>query len=239
MINSRDIPWPRIFADGGAIVVGILLAFWIDAWWDDRSDAQQERALLTALLDDFRVTRDEFEKTSEKHNRVFSSMEQLLYWAESGSVPEENRADVDHLLSNVFYRPSFDPPLGAVETILASGRLDLLRNPTLVSELTRWTSLVEDLNEHETAAASHFYQTIYPYLSSNLNIQDLDKDIPYPGGVPWPQQPTDAYLLVPNRDFHNIIYVHWVLYWNAHTKLPEIEETLDRITELAASEVAR
>ena len=239
MTNSRNIHWPRIFAEGGAIVVSILLAFWIDAWWDDRSDAQQERALLTALLDDFRVTRDEFERTSEKHNRVFGSMEQLLYWAESGSVPEENRADFDHLLSNVFYRPTFDPPSGAIETILASGRLDLLRNPTLVSELTRWTSLVEDLNERETAAASHFYQTIYPYLSSNLNIQDLDKDIPYPGGVPWPQQPTDAYLLVPNRDFHNIIYVHWVLYWNVHTKLPEIEETLDRITELAASEVAR
>ncbi len=75
--------------------------------------------------------------------------------------------------------------------------------------------------------------------ATNLNIQDLDKDIPYPGGVPWPQQPADAYLLVPNREFHNVIYVHWVLYWNVHNKLPKIEDALDHIIELTTSELAR
>lgn len=114
-------------------------------------------------------------------------MEKILYWAEAGSVEEEERGEVDILLSNVFYRPTFDPPMGAVDTILASGRLDLLSNTTLVTELTRWKSLVDELNGRETAAANHFYETVYPYLSANLNIQDLDEDIPYPGGVPWPQ----------------------------------------------------
>jgi len=239
MTNSREIPWPRIFAEGGAILVSILLAFWIDAWWDDRSDGHQERALLNAVLQDFQTSRVEFEMTSARHKKVFGSMEQLLFWAEAGSVPEDNRADVDVFLSDVFYRSTFDPPMGAVDTILASGRLDLLGNPTLVTELTRWSSLVEDLNEVENAAANHFYQTIYPYLSANLNIQDVDKDIPYPGGVPWPQQPTDAYLLVPDREFHNVIYVHWVLYWNVHNKLPKIGDALDRIIELTTSELAR
>ena len=238
MANKRDISWTRIFAEGGAILVSILLAFWIDAWWDDRSDAIQERSLLNALLQDFQAAQKEFERVSAGHHKVFGSMEQILYWAEAGSVPEEDRAIVDVFLSNVFYRPTFDPPMGAVDTILSSGRLDLLRNATLITELTRWRSLVEDLKERENAAADHFFQTVYPYLSSNLNIQDLDKDIPYPGGVPWPQQPADAYLLVPNREFHNVIYVHWVLYWNVKTRLPKIEDTLERISELTASELA-
>jgi hypothetical protein len=165
-------------------------------------------------------------------------MEKILYWAEAGSVEEEECGEVDILLSNVFYRPTFDPPMGAVDTILASGRLDLLSNTTLVTELTRWKSLVDELNGRETAAANHFYETVYPYLSANLNIQDLDKDIPYPGGVPWPQQPADAYLLVPNREFHNAVYVHWVLYWNVQTRLPKIANALDRITELTSLELS-
>lgn len=239
MKNNRDIPWLRILAEGGAILLSILLAFWIDAWWDDRADGQQERALLNALLQDFQATRNEFETISVNHKKVFGSMEQILYWAEAGSVPEDDRLEVDVRLSNVFYTPTFDPPMGAVDTILASGRLDLLSNATLVTELTRWSSMVEDLNQREEAAANHFYQTIYPYLSANLNIQDLDKDIPYPGGIPWRQQPANAYMLVPNRDFHNIIYVHWVLYWNVQTRLPNIEATLDRITELTMAELAR
>ena len=237
MKTDREIPWLRITVEGGAILLSILLAFWIDAWWDDRADRQQERALLNALSQDFHAAREEFETISAGHRRVIRSMEQILYWAEAGAVPEADRLDVDVRLSNVFYRPTFDPPMGAVDTILASGRLDLLGNPTLVTELTRWSSLVKDLNEHEDAAANHFYETVYPYLSANLNIQDLDKDIPYPGGIPWPQQPADAYLLVANREFHNIIYVHWVLYWNVQTRLPKIDAALDRIADLAKSEL--
>ena len=239
MKNNREIPWPRIFAEGGAILLSILLAFWIDAWWDDRANDQQERALLNALLQDFLGARDEFEAISAGHEKVFDSMEQILYWAEAGSVAEDEWADVDVRLSNVFYRPKFDPPMGAVDTILASGRLDLLSNPILVTELTRWNSLGAELNEQENAAANHFYQTVYPYLSANLNIQDLDKDIPYPGGVPWPQQPADAYTLVGSREFHNVIYVHWVFYWNVQTRLPRVEDALGRITKLTTAELAR
>ena len=120
MPKTRDIPWPRIIAEGGAIVVSILLAFWIQTWWDDRSDALQERALLTGLLEDFRATRDEFEATSAGHNSVFGSMEQLLFWTESGFVPEESHIQVDQLLGSVFNRNTFDPPMGAINTILAS-----------------------------------------------------------------------------------------------------------------------
>jgi len=237
MAYKQDISWTRIFAEGGAILVSILLAFWIDAWWDDRSDIILERSLLNALSQDLQATQKEFVKISAGHQKVLGSMEKILYWAEAGSVPENDRASVDVLLSNVFYRPTFDPPMGAVDTILSSGRLDLLGNPKLVTELTRWGSLVEDLKGRENAAADHFYQAVYPYLSSKLNIQDLDKAIPYPGGVPWPQQPANAYLLVSNREFHNIIYVHWVLYWNVTTKLPKIGDALDRISDLTALEL--
>jgi len=238
MNKGADIPWKRLSAEAAAIVGSILLAFWIDAWWDDQSDARQERALLGALLQDFETAKDEFGKTRAGHNKVFSSMEKILYWAEAGSVEEDEQAEVDVVLSNVFYRNTFDPPMGAVDTILASGRLDLLSNTTLVTELTRWKSLVEDLNEREAAAANHFYQTVYPYLSTKLNLQDLDKDIPYPGGAPWPQQPANAYLLVSDRDFHNAIYVHWVLYWNVQTRLPTIADALDRIAGLTALELS-
>ena len=35
---TRSIPWPRILAEGVAIVVSILLAFGIQAWWEDSQD---------------------------------------------------------------------------------------------------------------------------------------------------------------------------------------------------------
>ena len=38
MSDTREIPWKRLVVEGAAIVASILLAFAIDAWWQDRSD---------------------------------------------------------------------------------------------------------------------------------------------------------------------------------------------------------
>ena len=53
MINTREIPWPRILAEGTAVVVSILLAFAIDAWWDERKERDDERDVLLALKAEF------------------------------------------------------------------------------------------------------------------------------------------------------------------------------------------
>ena len=237
MKNGADIPWKRLSTEVAAIVGSIMLAFWIDAWWDEQADRRQERALLEALQNDFQTARDIFDATTNSHYRVYQSMEKFLYWAEQGSVPEDEIESADYTLGSVFYRGTFEPPMGAVDTLLASGRLDLLGSPELVAELTRWKALVDKLNSDEIAAANHFYQTIYPYLSKRLNIQDLDKGIPYPGGVPWPQQQADSHLLVSDREFHNIIYVHWVLQWNIDHQLPGVDSALKKITELVEMEL--
>ncbi len=47
----RDIDWPRLLAEGAAIVVSILLAFGIDAWWDDRQERIEERKILLGLVE--------------------------------------------------------------------------------------------------------------------------------------------------------------------------------------------
>ena len=232
-----SLPWVRIGAESTAIVLSILLAFSIDALWDDRSDSIQERAVLQALVDDFQSAGNQFDQILDGHTRLYSAMGQILTWAEEGIVPVDERSDLDFLLGHIFIRSIFNPPLGAVETLLSSGRLDLLENPELVTELTRWSAIVQDLRENQQSVANHFNETIYPYLNTRLNLQDLDKGIPFPGGVPWEQQATNAYQLVSDREFHNIIYVHWVLSWNVDMKMPAVSQSIAKITDLARLEL--
>lgn len=237
MARSQSIPWARIGAESVAIVGSILLAFWIDAWWEGLTEREQESAILQALLRDFGEAREQFDQIASRHERLQGNMEQLLHWAEDGDVPEDRRGEVDGMLGSTFNRQVFDPPSGAVETILGSGRLDLISNTELVPELTRWTALVDELREQEMAVVDHFYQTVYPYLAARVNMQDLDKGIPYAGGVHWPQQETDAYQLVRSREFHNIVYVHWVLIWNVEGSMPPVDAAIDRITNIVAGEL--
>lgn len=54
---KRDIQWSRIFAEGTAIIVSILLAFAIDTWWQDRKEADTQSAQLQSLVSEFKEAR--------------------------------------------------------------------------------------------------------------------------------------------------------------------------------------
>ena len=58
MTTHQKLPWKRLFAEGTAIVLSILLAFAIDAWWEDRSDQQAEQLLFQRLKADFTEIRE-------------------------------------------------------------------------------------------------------------------------------------------------------------------------------------
>ena len=56
MANIRQIPWRRILIDGAVIVVSILLAFSIDAWWNNRIEQQREREQLVSMRAEFQAS---------------------------------------------------------------------------------------------------------------------------------------------------------------------------------------
>lgn len=64
---TRQVPWLRIFAEGFAIVVSILLAFGIQAWWEDRQERAVEAALLTGLIEDLRLDSADYAGFSAVH----------------------------------------------------------------------------------------------------------------------------------------------------------------------------
>jgi hypothetical protein len=53
------VPWVRIIAEGAAIVVSILLAFGIQAWWEGRQERRVELDILSGLRSDFEANREQ------------------------------------------------------------------------------------------------------------------------------------------------------------------------------------
>ena len=90
--NTQRIPWLRIFVEGLVIVVSILLAFGIDAWWDERGENRQEQALLQGLVKDFRRADSVLAVSRGLHQSKLDAAERLLLWGELADptvVPEE------------------------------------------------------------------------------------------------------------------------------------------------------
>jgi len=53
MANTDNVQWKHISAEGAAIVVSILLAFSIEAWWDDYQDRAEEQGIFLVLKSEF------------------------------------------------------------------------------------------------------------------------------------------------------------------------------------------
>ena len=50
-----QIPWLRVFVEGVVIVGSILLAFGIQAWWDESQEREEEQEALAGLSSDFQA----------------------------------------------------------------------------------------------------------------------------------------------------------------------------------------
>ena len=82
-MTTRQIPWPRILAEGAAIVVSILLAFWIQAWWDGVQESAEEGRLLVDLRGEFQENRTLLDAAIQSHERHLTNAQRLLEFGAS------------------------------------------------------------------------------------------------------------------------------------------------------------
>lgn len=75
---SQPIPARRLAVEGLVIVISILLAFAIDAWWDGRQEREVEQRLLQALHADMSWTRDSLNALMPDLERRSDAMSQFL-----------------------------------------------------------------------------------------------------------------------------------------------------------------
>jgi len=229
--------WRKYIYDSLVIIGSILIAFTIDAWWSNKSNLQQKEALLLNLKQDFEESRGQLEELKFNHYKIEKNLETLLVWSENEILSDENIIKFDSVFGALWWRQVYDPQMGTLESIINTGRFDIIGNNKLLSQLTKWVSLIKNLNEVETSNVEHFYNFIYPYLSSRTSLKDLDKGVPRK--VPWIHQRTDTYKLLKDEKFQNLLYMHWVLQWNVNSQIPFIEKTLDSIIQITNQELSK
>jgi hypothetical protein len=143
---KREIPWPQIVAEGTAVVISILLAFAIDAGWDERKERQDELRTLQALRIEFEANRVEARAVVAHHEE---SVRRLIDFktasaAEIRSWPLSEREK----LVRAFASPrTFDPERGSIRALIGAGRLGILQNAGLRASLMTFMTIVEDADE--------------------------------------------------------------------------------------------
>lgn len=158
--------WVDAARDLIIVVVGILAALWLEGWWQDRQDRQEEHEILTGLRVEFAANADELETLIGTWTRIGQSIGRTLQLM-GDAENEQSVADFQEAVSLQFLGVGnlfFDPRHGQVTSVINSGKLGLIVDSELRALIADWPAMVADHDFDENHWIEGFRQRIAPIL---------------------------------------------------------------------------
>ena len=173
MTDPQDIPLKRILVEATAIVASILLAFAIDAWWQDRTERIVEVQYLQALREDLLTSLDILDRDEAWQRRQVEYLESLLLANGDTPYSDELRLWIDDGLFNV---GTYQPQISALEDLEASGQTRIIQNPDLRRVLASVRQKIDDMEVSNRDFQLSQQMLIDPFLVDNFNLAKLMPD---------------------------------------------------------------
>ena len=137
MTNTNNIQWGRTAAEAVAIVFSILLAFWIDTWWEDRQEAQFEVVYLYEMQEDFELNKSTLENMTARLERILRST--LVLQEQSAlTSPGLPVAELNENFRSITQMTAFVPVDRTYANLIGSGDLKLIQSRPLKNALAEY-----------------------------------------------------------------------------------------------------
>lgn len=212
-MQRESVRW--LFLEGTAIVVSILLAFAIDAWWDQAQKAQLEQTQLASLKRDIQFNLEALEEGLNFHRSVVESAQRLF---ELSASPRESREpdEVDSLLGDLGWFWAITFATGTLDSLLSSGNLEVIDDHLLKSQLASALSSFEFVKSLESQSYEVLHRDYWPTLAEKGYLPQIHSTAMrngMPGGARYEvqepyalmQPPTDHTSLLDDKEFMGII----------------------------------
>ncbi len=158
-----------LVTEGVVIVVSILLAFAIDAWWDER----QERVRVTGQLDqvsiDLRSTLANLDSYGGTHELSRAANRRLVEARnDPGSLPVDS---VGALFVRSWIVAGAEPRFESVRSLVETGDIALLEDSELQGAMTIYLARVQETDRYENELLRVFGQTA-ELLFDHIDLTD-------------------------------------------------------------------
>jgi quercetin dioxygenase-like cupin family protein len=162
---SRFAPKSLSYALGEVVilVLGILIAFGLDSWWDARKAIEWEHTQLESLHEEFDANLAHVGRVVRSHEITATGVTRILEFA-SESPPGATAVFPDSVLALLIAWRTSEMTMGTLDALLASGDLGRLRNADLRKDLAAWKAWVLDAQEKEVLAREFIEFVMTPAL---------------------------------------------------------------------------
>lgn len=239
---TKTTAWTRRAAEGLLIVASILLAFGLQAWWEDQVEYREETRLLQSILGELRANQGHLVEAIQYQSGIHESVQALLDAAANPTV-DLSRDSVDVLIGGVsWYSTTERLQTAAVDAVVLGGTLSVLSDEILRTDLTAWLQALDRFKDIAAQDHETYFHAWLPFLRANAYLPQISNVLSEPGssdpyyGIPVPvlAEPVDHRALVANREFQNLlVQKRWVaddILNEYGTLAPTLEQLVARLS---------
>jgi hypothetical protein len=149
MSENQNIPWKRLSLEAAAIIASILLAFAIDAWWEDRQERVLEQQYVASLKADFQADIEELDEAIALAKYRALLNRQLISTIDKGRVEGDPNEFIWAVFSSFLLNyPSYTR--ATINDLLSTGNLQLLQDSNLKAAVAEYYTDIEYREQWKT-----------------------------------------------------------------------------------------
>ena len=157
------------------VMIGILLALQVNTWNNNRELKKEELKVMKSLHQEFSQNLERFDTVYNVQLKRKKAIEYVM----SGELQNLPTDSLVTLLEMINMSWTFDPFQGIYNSVIGSGKIELISNESLKTKLATIQDLIKDYQEEEHQTREFSKQLLYPFelktplKSYNFNENDI------------------------------------------------------------------
>ena len=234
MPNTKNIQWSRLSIEAVAIVGSILLAFAIDAWWENHQDREDEEDYLVSLRQELADSIEIAQENEELRRKVVDAHVFLV--AQIQGATRATDRDLYEWISLLSYPLRYYPPRAVYNDKMASGSTNIISSAEIRIALAELEQGIRFLEQYDQSSWVVWEQRIQPFLEGRIpRIERLRQGYARDRrDMPFGQSPhtADFDAIFVDPAFEDMIAERWLRLQNGTLAIGRVISQSERIVDL-------
>ena len=240
--DNRPLKYAR-YAIGEIVlvVIGILIALQINTWNEERIEKRKEQSVLKSLHKAFSDNLESLNFIIEISEISFHSSKQMLSLI-GPKASGYSYTEIDSLVGDMINYSTYDPSTGTVDNIINSGKLNIIQNEVLKTNISDWSGILADTKKDIDIANIHTFSVLMIYLNDKINLKNIavpkrivvktNLNILEPSKFP-----ADYDTFMRSKEFENLVDFHALNFMYLLAEYYEIKKYLEVNLSLLEKEI--
>lgn len=221
------------------VMIGILLAFQVNNWKEEKQLNKLEKSTLNALIGEFETNKISLQNYLDilKEDRKFADSVRMQL---GPNKPTLSIDEMNKWFGQIGATTRCEISTDILEDVRSSGNLKIISSAEIRRNIGQWTAALKVLQREEDDWAREFSAEFYPYTNKWLSWDDVDK-------ISSPNNPRnfkskfeiDPRIMLQEFEFSNIMSIHNWRMERVNQRTEKLLKQTEKVLELIKMEIKK